>query len=67
MDTSTASGFTPEYAAAKILNTIANKENELVVSQVIPKLAIFLRHFAPSIYFWLMKKRAEKTTIAPKL
>lgn len=61
MDTSTAAGFTSEYAAEKMLDTIVNKENELVVSQFIPKLGIFLRHFAPSFYFWIIEKRAVKT------
>lgn len=62
MDTSTAAGFTPEYTASKILDAIAEKKNELVLSQFMPNLAIFVRHVAPNVYFWLMNKRANKTS-----
>lgn len=61
MDKSTAAGFTPEFVAIKILDMVVNKENELVISQFLPKSAIFLRHSFPSIYFWLMARRANKT------
>lgn len=66
MDTSTASGFTPEYTAEKILNSVVRKENDLIVSQFVPKLAIFIRHFAPSIYHYIMKKRANPTKLSEK-
>ncbi|CAH4032031.1 dehydrogenase/reductase SDR family protein 7-like isoform X2 [Pieris brassicae] len=62
MDKSTACGFAAEYCAIKILDTVVQKNNELVVSQITPRLAIFLRHVAPSLYFWIMAKRAVKTT-----
>ncbi|KAJ8722714.1 hypothetical protein PYW07_003894 [Mythimna separata] len=61
MDTSTAAGFTPEYTAQKILDGVVNKEKDLVISQFIPNLAITLRHSAPSLYHWVMAKRANKT------
>ena len=61
MDKATAAGFTPEYTAYKILDSIVNKDKELVVSQFLPRLAIFLRHSTPSLYFWIMARRANKT------
>ncbi|CAH0748221.1 unnamed protein product [Diatraea saccharalis] len=61
MDKSTAAGFTPEYLAQRMVDSIVNKENELVVSQFFPNLAVFLRHFAPTIYFWIMERRSMKT------
>ncbi|XP_050664488.1 dehydrogenase/reductase SDR family protein 7-like [Leptidea sinapis] len=61
MDKSTAQGFTAEYTATKIIDMIVNKDNELIVSQCIPRLAIFLRHTIPSLYFWLMARRANPT------
>lgn len=61
MDTSTAAGFTPEYTAHKILDSIVKKDKELVISQFAPKVAIFLRHSLPSLYFWVMARRANKT------
>uniref|UniRef100_S4P9S5 Dehydrogenase/reductase SDR family protein 7-like protein n=1 Tax=Pararge aegeria TaxID=116150 RepID=S4P9S5_9NEOP len=61
MDKNTAAGFTPEYVAMKILDMVVNKNNELVISQFLPNLAIFLRHSMPSLYFWIMARRANKT------
>lgn len=63
MDSSTASGFTPAYTARKILDAIVDKKDELVISQFLPSFAIFLRQAAPSLYFWFMYKRANKTTV----
>lgn len=61
MDPSTAAGFTPEYTACKILDSIVKKDKELVISQFIPKFAVFLRHSLPPVYFWAMARRANKT------
>ncbi|KAJ0180530.1 hypothetical protein K1T71_003934 [Dendrolimus kikuchii] len=62
MDPSTAAGFTPEYTARKFVDAIVAKKKELILSQFLPRLAIFLRHAAPSIYFWSMARRANKTS-----
>ena len=62
MDTSTAAGFTPEYTADKILDGIVSNEKDLVISQFIPNLAITLRHSVPSLYHWIMARRANKTS-----
>ncbi|XP_045785758.1 dehydrogenase/reductase SDR family protein 7-like [Maniola jurtina] len=61
MDKSTAAGFTPEYVAMKILDMVVNKDKELVISQFLPNLAVFLRHSVPSLYFWVMARRANIT------
>ncbi|XP_059054321.1 dehydrogenase/reductase SDR family protein 7-like [Achroia grisella] len=61
MDESTAAGFTPEYAAEKFLDMIVNKEKESVLSQLTPNIAIYLRHHLPSLYFFVMAKRASST------
>lgn len=61
MDSTTAGGFTVEYTAKKILDAIVNKKNELIISQFLPKLGIFLRHILPSIYFKVMERKAIKT------
>ncbi|XP_028157280.1 dehydrogenase/reductase SDR family protein 7-like [Ostrinia furnacalis] len=66
MDAATASGLTPQYTAEKILDSVVKKENDLVVSQFVPKFAVFIRHFAPSIYHYLMAKRAEPTKLTVK-
>lgn len=61
MDKSTSAGFTSEYVAIKILDMVVNKDKELVVSQFLPNLAVFLRHSMPSLYFWIMARQANKT------
>ncbi|XP_021181277.3 dehydrogenase/reductase SDR family protein 7-like [Helicoverpa armigera] len=62
MDTSTAAGFSAEYTANKILDGVVNKEKDLIISQFMPSLAITLRHTAPSVYHWVMARRANKTS-----
>ncbi|XP_045445936.1 dehydrogenase/reductase SDR family protein 7-like [Melitaea cinxia] len=62
MDKSTAAGFSAEYVALQIANMLVNKDKELIISQFIPRLAITIRHTIPCLYFWLMARRAIKTT-----
>lgn len=62
MDKSTAAGFSPEYTANRILNGIVNKEKDLVISQFLPSLAVTLRHCTPSLYHWIMARRAVNTS-----
>lgn len=63
MDKETAAGFTAEYVAERMLDSVVDKKAELVVSQFLPNVAIFLRHFAPKVYFYFMIRRARKTSI----
>lgn len=62
MDASTAAGYSPEYVASKLINAISCKEKEIIISQFLPRLAIFMRHCTPSLYFWIMAKRAANNT-----
>ncbi|CAK1552045.1 unnamed protein product [Leptosia nina] len=61
MDKSTAQGFSAEYCATKILDMVVNKNNEAIVSQAVPRLAVYLRQAFPSLYFYIMARRAIKT------
>ncbi|XP_072943984.1 dehydrogenase/reductase SDR family protein 7-like [Epargyreus clarus] len=61
MDKNTAAGFSSEYVAMKILDGVVKKEKDIIISQFLPNLAIFFRHFSPSLYFWFMARRATKT------
>ncbi|XP_063531138.1 dehydrogenase/reductase SDR family protein 7-like [Cydia strobilella] len=63
MDQSTAEGFSAEYVADRILDMVVSKENDLVISQFLPKVAIFLRHNMPGLYHWAMTRRATKTSV----
>lgn len=60
MDKTTASGMDPLKAAEEIVQAIAFKNGELVLSGAMPKMAILLRWLWPSLYFYLMSKRAER-------
>ncbi|CAG2111688.1 unnamed protein product [Medioppia subpectinata] len=62
MDKTTASGDEPEDVAKRILMAIIRKDKQLLVSPLLPKIAILLRFIFPNIYFYLMKKRAKKET-----
>ncbi|XP_053625440.1 dehydrogenase/reductase SDR family protein 7-like [Plodia interpunctella] len=59
MDTGTAAGFSADYAADQFLNAITNKKKEFILSQLLPRFAIFIRQAVPSLYFYIMSKRAN--------
>uniref|UniRef100_A0A182RN17 Dehydrogenase/reductase SDR family protein 7-like n=1 Tax=Anopheles funestus TaxID=62324 RepID=A0A182RN17_ANOFN len=62
MDAATASGASAEDSAAGILKAIARDEKDIIMAPIAPRAAYWLRHAMPSVYFWIMKKRAEKLT-----
>ncbi|XP_068629510.1 dehydrogenase/reductase SDR family protein 7-like isoform X2 [Battus philenor] len=62
MDVSTAAGFSAEYVAMKILETVVNEENELIICQFVAHFAIFVRRMFPSLYYYIVARRAAKTT-----
>nr|CAI5834340.1 unnamed protein product [Callosobruchus analis] len=61
MDEATEKGYKPEYVAEKIVRAVVEKTNEIVVSTITPKLALFLRKYLPSVYFSVMAHRAKKS------
>jgi dehydrogenase/reductase SDR family protein 7B len=62
MDSDTARGYTPEYVSKKMLSAIVDGEKELTVAPVITRLAITIRTLSPSLYFWIMERRARKNS-----
>jgi dehydrogenase/reductase SDR family protein 7B len=62
MDSATASGHSPDYIAKKTLQAIVNKESEVIICSLLPKIAIFLRSFCPEVFFWIMASRARKNS-----
>lgn len=60
MDETTAGGYPPNYVAEQILNGVALQEKEIIIATAGPRYAILLRSLSPSIYFWIMQKRANK-------
>uniref|UniRef100_A0A1B6CN93 Ketoreductase domain-containing protein n=1 Tax=Clastoptera arizonana TaxID=38151 RepID=A0A1B6CN93_9HEMI len=59
-DESTASGYSPDKVADDILSAVIRKKPELILSETTPRLAIYLRTFFPSLYFYIMKNRAKR-------
>lgn len=61
MDSTVASGYKPDYVAEKILCAVADGKKELIISPIVPRLAVLIRTIAPSLYFWVMERRARKS------
>lgn len=59
-DTNTSNGVSPEFVAEKTLKAVLNNEKERLISSTQPRIAIFLRYWFPSLYFYLMSNRARK-------
>lgn len=66
MDETTAKGMSPDKLAERILQCILRKEPDIIVSDVQAKIAYYLRHLCPSLYFWIMSMRAVKLENAEK-
>ncbi|XP_035793226.1 dehydrogenase/reductase SDR family protein 7-like [Anopheles albimanus] len=62
MDAAMQSGATAETIATSILRAIKRDDQDIILAPIAPKAAYWLRHLLPSVYFWVMKKRAEKIT-----
>ncbi|XP_024878284.1 dehydrogenase/reductase SDR family protein 7-like [Temnothorax curvispinosus] len=60
MDKTTESGYPPKYVAECILKSVLKQEKEVTIASFSPKCAIVLRTLFPSLYFWIMQKRARK-------
>ncbi|KAK2580777.1 hypothetical protein KPH14_011512 [Odynerus spinipes] len=60
MDQTTEQGYSPKYVAEKVLKAVLKKEKDVIIAPIAPKSAILLRSLFPSLYFWLMEKRAKK-------
>lgn len=60
MDKTTESGYQPEYVAECILKCVLKQEKELTIAPFSHKCAIILRTLFPSLFFWIMRKRAQK-------
>ena len=61
MDETTALGMDPQLAAQSIVTAIIKRDKQLVLSPVVPKIAVLLRFIFPNLYFYLMNKRAKKS------
>ncbi|XP_004709243.1 dehydrogenase/reductase SDR family member 7B [Echinops telfairi] len=60
MDTTTAQARSPTEVARDILAAVARKKKEVILSDLLPFLAIYIRTLTPGLFFSLMASRARK-------
>jgi dehydrogenase/reductase SDR family protein 7B len=60
MDTTTATGMSPENAAYYILNAAAQQQHTAVICALKLRVGYWLSLFAPPLFHWIMQKRARK-------
>ncbi|XP_060059250.1 dehydrogenase/reductase SDR family member 7B isoform X2 [Erinaceus europaeus] len=60
MDTTTAQGRSPVEVAQDVLNAVRRKKKDVILADLLPSLAIYLRTLAPGLFFRLMASRARK-------
>ncbi|GAB1868246.1 Dehydrogenase/reductase SDR family protein 7-like [Camponotus japonicus] len=59
MDKTTENGYQPEFVAECILKSVLKQEKEVTIAPFSPKATIVLRTLFPSLFFWIMQKRAK--------
>lgn len=60
MDDATAHGTDPIEMANYILQAVLKDKKDVIICDLAPKLAYYIRFLCPSLYFWIMSKRAQK-------
>lgn len=59
-DSTTATGASPERIADEIRKAILSEEKDVVLAPILPIAVQWLRLLCPSLYFWVMEKRARR-------
>lgn len=60
MDKTTAQGRRPMEVARDVLAAVGKKKKDVILADLLPSLAIYLRTLAPGLFFSLMASRARK-------
>ena len=60
MDENTSHGADPIQMAHDIVRAILADKKDVILCSFAPKLAYWIRVLFPSLYFWIMAKRAHK-------
>ncbi|KAM9750508.1 dehydrogenase/reductase SDR family member 7B isoform 3-T4 [Dama dama] len=60
MDETTAQGRSPVQVAQDVLAALGKKKKDVVLADLMPSLAVYLRTLAPGLFFRLMASRARK-------
>ena len=58
LDDATASGMSPDAAAGAILRMVISRDPELVLAPFFHRIIAVIRVLFPSLFFWIMKRRA---------
>lgn len=59
MDKTTEQGYSSKYVADCVLKAVLKGEKDVIISPFAPRCAVFLRILCPSLYFWIMNRRAR--------
>uniref|UniRef100_A0A673UZA9 Dehydrogenase/reductase SDR family member 7B n=1 Tax=Suricata suricatta TaxID=37032 RepID=A0A673UZA9_SURSU len=59
-DKTTAQGRSPVEVARDVLDAVGKKKKDVILADLLPSLAIYLRTLAPELFFSLMASRARK-------
>ena len=61
MDANLANGMTSQYVANRILQAVARQHSDIVVGALLHRTVVIVRTLWPSLFFWVMARRARKT------
>lgn len=59
-DANTATGASPEQIADQIRQAILSEEKDVILAPLLPIAVQWLRLLCPSMYFWVMERRARR-------
>lgn len=59
-DVTTSNGASPDQMAGDIMKAVIHYEKDTIIAGFQPHLATWLRFLSPSLYFWVMERRALK-------
>ncbi|XP_070338302.1 dehydrogenase/reductase SDR family member 7B isoform X6 [Equus asinus] len=60
MDEKTAQGRSPVEVARDVLAAVGKRKKDVILADLLPSLAVYLRTLAPGLFFSLMASRARK-------
>lgn len=60
LDKNTAQGRDPADVARAVLKAVRQKNDDVILAEPLPSLAIYLRTLWPALFFKLMASRARK-------
>ncbi|XP_055450071.1 dehydrogenase/reductase SDR family member 7B isoform X2 [Psammomys obesus] len=60
LDKNTAQGRSPEEVAQAVLAAVKKKKKDVILADLMPSMAVYLRTLAPGLFFRIMASRARK-------